>query len=90
MIDVSGASTIKDIQSLMTIVPLVCISGNGGGIQLLDGYHLHSNIFTKEEVDVVKSVMTYANEHEKKILTEMLETYASCYCPKKIHNQKGK
>lgn len=89
-LNVSTRTIQRDIQSLMTIVPLVCISGNGGGIQLLDGYHLHSNIFTKEEVDVVKSVMTYANEHEKKILTEMLETYASCYCPKKIHNQKGK
>lgn len=65
-LNVSTRTIQRDIQSLMTIVPLVCISGNGGGIQLLDGYHLHSNIFTKEEVDVVKSLMTYANEHEKR------------------------
>ena len=80
-LNVSTRTVQRDIQALITVVPLVCISGNGGGIQLLDGYHLHSNIFTKEEADVIKSVMKHSNEYEKKILTEMLKTYASCYYP---------
>ena len=48
-LNVSTRTIQRDIQALITVVPLVCISGNGGGIQLLDGYHLHNNIFTKEE-----------------------------------------
>lgn len=80
-LNVSTRTVQRDIQALITVVPLVCISGNGGGIQLLDEYHLHSNIFTKEEADVIKSVMQHSNEYEKKILTEMLKTYASRYCP---------
>lgn len=82
-LNVSTRTIQRDIQALITVVPLVCISGNGGGIQLLDGYHLHNNIFTKEEADVIKSVMQHSNEYEKKILAEMLKTYASCYCPTK-------
>ena len=72
-LNVSTRTIQRDIQTLITVVPLVCISGNGGGIQLLDGYHLHNNIFTKEEADVIKSVMQHSNEYEKKILTEMLK-----------------
>lgn len=37
-LNVSTRTIQRDIQALITVVPLVCISGNGGGIQLLDGY----------------------------------------------------
>ncbi len=76
---VSERTIQRDIQALISVAPLVCVSGNGGGIHMLDGYHPYNNIFTKEEVDVIKSVMKHSNEYEKQVLSEMLKEYASRY-----------
>lgn len=80
---VSKRTIQRDIQALIAVAPLVCVSGNGGGIEMLETYYPYRNIFTKEEVDVVKSVMTHSNEYEKSILMEMLREYASGYDPLK-------
>ena len=80
---VSKRTIQRDIQALIAVAPLVCVSGNGGGIEMLETYHPYRNIFTREEVDVVKSVMTHSNEYEKSILMEMLREYASGYDPLK-------
>ena len=90
---VSKRTIQRDIQALIAVAPLVCVSGNGGGPvteeeylsrqERYDGQLVELVGFTKEEVDVVKSVMTHSNEYEKSILMEMLREYASGYDPLK-------
>ena len=48
---VSKRTIQRDIQALIAVAPLVCVSGNGGGIEMLETYHPYRNIFTKEEVE---------------------------------------
>jgi predicted DNA-binding transcriptional regulator YafY len=80
-LSVSSRTVQRDIQAIIAVVPLVCISGNGGGIRMLDGYHPYKDILTKKQVDVIQKMMQFANEEEKEILTDLLHEYASRYYP---------
>ena len=67
----------NDILILMTDHPLETQQGNGGCVKVADWYHPHRNILSDEQQRVLSQMIEIGNEHQAKVLREMLAEYGS-------------
>ena len=74
---VSEKTIRRDIHTLMLEYPLESVSGNGGGICLPDWYYPNKNLLSKEEITVLEELIPNANEHQSKVLKQMLAKYGT-------------
>ena len=74
---VSARTIQTDIQCLSLDYPLENIRGNGGGVRLMDWYHPEKRILSQEQETVLTQMWDKADEHQRKVLLELLITYGS-------------
>lgn len=74
---VSDRTIRTDIGALTEEHPLQTVRGHKGCVSLPDWYHLHRNIFSREQERVLAQMLDFANLDQAKILREMLDAYGS-------------
>lgn len=66
-----------DITVLTVDYPLETLRGNGGCVKLADWYHPYKNILSGEQRSVLAQMIEKGDEHQAKVLREMLIAYGS-------------
>ena len=74
---VSVSTIQRDIIILTADYPLETVRGNGGCVKVPDGYLPNKHILTMEQQIVLMQMCGKADEHEKKILREIIAAYGS-------------
>ena len=67
----------SDITVLTGDYPLDTFRGNGGCVKVEDWYHPHKNILSQEQQTVLIQLMDKSDEHQNKILREMLAAFGT-------------
>lgn len=67
----------NDITALTVDYPLETIRGNGGGVKLANWYWPNKNILSQDQQQVLSQMTGKGNEHQVKVLKEILEAYGS-------------
>ena len=67
----------SDILVLTVDYPLETQRGHGGCVKVADWYHPHRSILSDEQQRVLKQLMSTGDEHQAKVLREMLMEYGS-------------
>jgi len=80
--------TIRDdITALSPDYPLETIRGHGGGVKLMDGFHLHNVIFSRDQETLLLQLMDKADEPQRKGLLELLTAYGSPLMWKEVEDK---
>jgi predicted DNA-binding transcriptional regulator YafY len=74
---VSVRTVLRDVVALTVDHPLETQQGNGGCVQVADWYHPHRNILSEEQQQVLSQMIASCNDHQAKVLREMLVEYGS-------------
>ena len=66
-----------DVSALMVDHPLETRRGNGGYVKIADWYHPYRNTLSEEQQQVILQLIPTVDEHQAKVLREMLSEYGS-------------
>jgi len=66
-----------DIIALTTEYPIETVRGNGGCVRLMKGYHTYRNDITKEQQDLLLSLIDEVDESKAVVLRGLLRSHGS-------------
>lgn len=83
-------STIgRDVRYLARYYPIRIIQGRGGGVELMEGSHRTNNLFTSEQIRVLRELEKTANVHQREILEQLIDEFGP-YVAKKGKKEERK
>lgn len=69
-------STIgRDVRYLARYYPIRIIQGRGGGVELVEGSQRTHNLFTTEQIQVLRELEETADAHQREILEQMIREF---------------
>lgn len=76
-LNVSARTIQRDIQVLVLDYPIESISGNKGGIRLPDWYHPHRRLFSRNQTELLESLIQLTDEQQETVLKQIIAEYGS-------------
>lgn len=69
-------STIgRDVRYLARYYPIRIIQGRGGGVELMEGTQRTNNLFTTEQIKVIRQLEATADDYQQGILEQMIREF---------------
>jgi predicted DNA-binding transcriptional regulator YafY len=85
---VSPRTIRYDVLALTEEYPIETVQGHGGCVRLMKGYHTYRNDVTREQQDLLLSLMDIMDEPKAAVLRELLLTHGSIRSREKIEGGK--
>lgn len=74
--NVSVSTIMRDIQELSRSHPIITKQGGGGGIEVMDGYHLGMRYMTSEQTALLEKLSDSLTGDELLVMQSILKTFS--------------
>lgn len=74
--NVSVSTIMRDVQELSRSHPIITKQGGGGGIEVMDGYHLGMRYMTSEQTALLEKLSDSLTGDELLVMQSILKTFS--------------
>ena len=74
--NVSVSTIMRDVQELSRSHPIITKQGGGGGIEVMDGYHLGMRYMTSEQTALLEKLSDGLTGDELLVMQSILKTFS--------------
>ena len=74
--NVSVSTIMRDVQELSRSHPIITKQGGGGGIEVMDGYHLGRRYMTSEQTALLEKLSDSLTGDELLVMQSILKTFS--------------
>ena len=74
--NVSVSTIMRDVQELSRSHPIITKQGGGGGIEVMDGYHLGLRYMTSEQTALLEKLSDSLTGDELLVMQSILKTFS--------------
>ena len=74
--NVSVSTIMRDVQELSRSHPIITKHGGGGGIEVMDGYHLGMRYMTSEQTALLEKLSDSLTGDELLVMQSILKTFS--------------